>query len=108
MPIFFGSEGLENISKQFLNCNSSITPKVWSFLIQARHLCKIYKIPAIPTSREFWKLPRSGIFWLTQAVLPWIPSSHDEESISEFEAQRDTNQERINLFKLLLLLMLNG
>ena len=100
----FGSEaqngGLENISKQFLNCISSITPKVWSSLIQAHHLCKIFKDPS--DSNWLGKMETSKIwdFLAHSGCTSMDSSSQHEESINECEAQRDTNQERINMYKL--------
>lgn len=37
------NEGVESISKQFLYCVSSIIPKVWSFLMQGHHLCRVFE-----------------------------------------------------------------
>lgn len=109
---FFGSQahngGLENISKQFLNCVSSITPKVWSFLIQGHHLCKKFKDPI--DSNWLQKMETSKI-WGFQAhsgCTAMDSSSWDEESTGGYEAQRDTNQERKNLFKLGIHCLLYG
>ena len=109
---FFGSQahngGLENISKQFLNCVSSITPKVWSFLIQGHHLCKKFKDPI--DSNWLQKMETSNI-WDFQAhsgCTAMDSSSWDEESTGGYEAQRDTNQERKNLFKLGIHCLLYG
>lgn len=100
--------GLENISKQFLNCISSTTPKVWRFLMQEAHLCKIFIDSS--NSNRVGKMESSKIwdFMSDSGFTAMDSSSWDEESISGYRAQGDTNQERINMFNLGIHCLLYG
>ncbi|RVX13266.1 Protein SET domain group 41 [Vitis vinifera] len=85
---FFGSQahngGLENISKQFLN-----------YPIDSNWLQKM-------ETSNIWD------FQAHSGCTAMDSSSWDEESTGGYEAQRDTNQERKNLFKLGIHCLLYG
>lgn len=84
----------EDISKEFLNCITNITPKVWTFLIEDSHYLRVIRDPI-------------DFRWLTKIRDPHISdfganvgNSNMVRSFSRCEMQGYDNQKRVNIFQL--------